>query len=386
VSSALVQSPELDVYDGQRLSDLMANEKASKLDNAFLQKHGISRAIDGTILKSGSQLQVLGRIVDTKDGRPVRSYNVAGPADSGLFHLVGGLIPNLQVALEVNLNGDKEAEGWLREITTTSADAYRLYLRGHQALLASHWKESAAAYEKAVELDPNFAAAWAEMSGAYWNLGDMKNLTRVRTEMKRLRPMADHRTQLKIDLQEAVVAWDAPALIRSASELAQLYPENRFYTYLLGRGYYTTQQYQRCLDTLAPLVAQRYSWAYTYVLSAKSAIALGDTSRARSLYETGFEVSKGEPELAYAYAKYLHEIGDDTNARRVIDAGLASPTLAEGPIAEGELRVELARNYQHRGDDANARAQLLRAAPLVPKEDEAWPDVDSLMKHYGLAR
>jgi len=386
VGSALVQSPDLDVYDGQRLTDLLANEKTTKLDNAFLAKHGITRAIDGTILKSGSQLQVLGRIVDTKDGRPVRSYNVSGPADSGLFHVVGGLIPNLQVALEVNLTGDKEAEGWLREITTTSADAYRLYLRGHQALLASHWKESAAAYEKAVEIDPDFAAAWSEMSGAYWNLDDAKNLERARANMRRLRPTADHRTQLKIDLQEAVVADDPPGIVRAASELAQLYPENRFYTYLLGRGYYRTHQWRRVLETLAPLVEQRYSWAYTYVLSARSAAHLGDSTKARALYQTGLEVSHAEPELAYPYAQFLHLLGDNDAARKVIDAGLASPTLAEGPIAEGELRLELARNYALRGDDAHAKEQLLKASPLIPKDDEAREDADSLLKHFGLAR
>ncbi len=383
VSAALVQSPELDVYDAQRLSDLVANDKAAKLDNAFLAKHGIARAIDGTILRSGSQLQVLGRIVDTSDGRPVSSYNVAGPADSGLFHVVGGLIPNLQVALEVNLTGDKEAEGWLREITTTSADAYRLFLRGHQALLASHWKESAAAFEKAVELDPSFAAAWSEMSGAYWNLDDEPNLERARAAMRRLRPTADHRTQLKIDLQEAVVAGDAPGIVRAASELGQLYPENRFYTYLLGRGYYTTHQYRRCLETLAPLVDQRYSWAYTYVLSAKSALQLGDSAKARSLYELGFDVSKAEPELVYPYAHFLNATGAFDRARTVIDAGLKSPTLAEGPIAEGEIRLELARNLAQRGDAAGARAQLQKASPLIPKDDEARADADSLLKLYG---
>jgi TolB-like protein len=103
VGSALVQSAELDVYDAQRLSDLKANESGAVINNAFLAKHGIARALSGTILRSGSQLQILGRIVDTSDGRPVHSYTAAGPADSGLFHVIGQLIPDLQVALEVNL-------------------------------------------------------------------------------------------------------------------------------------------------------------------------------------------------------------------------------------------------------------------------------------------
>ena len=384
VSAALVQSPELDVYDGQRLADLLKNEKASRLDNAFLAKHGIARVIDGTIMKSGNQIQVLGRIVDTKDGRPVRSYNVAGPADSGLFHLVGGLIPNLQVALEVNLTGNKEAEGWLREITTTSADAYRLYLRGHQALLDSHWKEAASAFEKALELDSTFVAARSELSGAYWNLGEWDKLSLTRAAMQRMRPTADHREQLKIDLLEGVVAPDDAMLVRAASELTQIYPENRFYTYLLGRGYWRTKQYRRVLETLTPLMEQRYSWAYTYVLSARSAAALGDTAAARKAFELGVEVSNAEPELVYAYVLYLHPWGYWARARQVLEHALRYPALAENPIGEGELRLELAKNHLQRGDRAAAVAELTQAIPLIPPDDEAWPDADSLRKVFGI--
>src|SRR4029079_5458641 len=196
--------------------------------NAFLARHGIRRAVTGTILRSGGALRVQGRIVDTSDGRPVHSYAVEGPADSGMFHLVGRLIPDLQVALEVNLTGDREAEAWLREITTTSADAYRLYLRGHQALLASHWKEAADAFEKALDLDSLFVAARTELAGAYWNLGGGPRLELTRAAMRRLRGRADPRNQLRIDLLESVVGNDPPGTVRAASSLAQLYPENRF--------------------------------------------------------------------------------------------------------------------------------------------------------------
>ncbi len=380
VSAALVQSSELDVFDAQRLADLAANDKAPRLDNAFLARHGITRALSGSILHSGDQLQILGRIVDTADGRPVRSSTVTGPADSGMFHVVARLIPDLQVALEVNLTGDKEAEGWLREITTTSADAYRLYLRGHQALLASHWKEAATAYEKAIELDSTFVAAQSELSGAYWNLGDEPRLALTRAAMRRLRPRADHRGQLRIDLQEAVVSGDAPGIVRAASELSQLYPENRFFTYLLGRGYYTTHQYRRAFDTLKPLRDQRYSWSWTYVLSARSAAQLGDSAEARRAYEQGYEVTKGDPELTWAYVNYLQAGGERERSRALIESALRSPTLAESPVAEGELRLELAKNLLVRGDAAAARVQLLRASPMIPKDDEERPEADSLLK------
>jgi len=387
LGSALLQSPALDVFDAQRIADLAANDRApnpSSPSFSFLARHRIQRAIAGSILRSGGALRIQGRIVDTDGGRTVQSYAVEGPADSGLFNLVGRLVPDLQVGLEVNLTGNREAEGWLREITTTSVDAYRLYLSGHQALIGSRWREAAAAFEQALAIDSSFIAARTELSGAYWNLGDMENLGLTRAAMQRLRSRADHRGQLRIDLMEAVVAGDSPLLIRSAAELARLYPENRFYTYLLGRGYFTSQQYARCLETLRPLVEQRYEWPYTYVLSARSAEHLGDLATARRDWELGFEVSKAEPEFSYAYIQFLHGQGDQDRIRAVLDQALRHPALKESPVGEGELRLELARDFVSRGDSARARQEMRRADPLIPDKDEARPMADSLVRVLGL--
>jgi len=389
LGSALVQSPSLDVFDAQRLGDLATKDHqaaAAARGFAFLAQHGIRRAITGSILRSGGDLLIQGRIVDTDGGRPIHSYEVEGAADSGLFHLVGRLIPDLQVALEVNLTGNRAAEGWLREITTTSVDAYRAYLRGHQALLDTRWTEAAAAYEQALALDSTFIAARTELSGAYWNLGDEKNLGLTLAAMRRLRGHADHRGQLRIDLLQSVVTDDPPNLIRAASELAQLYPENQFYTYLLGRGYYTSKQYQRCLDTLKPLVEQRYRWAWTYVLTARSAEQLGDSTAARRAFDLGMEVSGANPELAYVYATFLHRHGDHERVHDVVEQALKSPTLADNPVAEGEVRLEQAKDRARLGDMVGARTAIARAVALLPKDDEAWVETDSLRKLYGVPR
>jgi Flp pilus assembly protein TadD len=201
--------------------------------------------------------------------------------------------------------------------------------------------------------------------------------------MNRLRARADHRGQLRIDLLESVVGDDASGLIRAASELTQLYPENRFYAYLLGRGYYFTKQYQRCIDTLRPLVEQRYEWAWTYVLTARSAAQLGDSAAAQRAFELGFKVSRAEPELTYAYVRFLEARGDQSRSRSMIDEALRSPALAENPVGEGELRLELAKDLSRRGHTVRARQELRRAAQLIPREDEARAEADSLVQVLG---
>jgi hypothetical protein len=84
----------------------------------------------------------------------------------------------------------------------------------------------------------------------------------------------------------------------------------------------------------------------------------------------------------YPYAKLLHVLRRWDEGKAAVDAGLRSPTLAEDPIAEGELRLELAKNLSARGDHAHAKEQVWRAAPLIPKGDYAEADMDSMRKLY----
>jgi Flp pilus assembly protein TadD len=128
---------------------------------------------------------------------------------------------------------------------------------------------------------------------------------------------------------------------------------------------------------------QRYTWSWTYALSARSAAKLGDSASARRAFERGLEVTHGDPELAYAYAKFLEATGDRDRNRAVVDEGLRSPALAETPVGEGELRLELAKDLARRGDLPRAGLELARATALIPHDDEARSEADSLLRRFA---
>jgi hypothetical protein len=53
-------------------------------------------------------------------------------------------------------------------------------------------------------------------------------------------------------------------------------------------------------------------------------------------------------------------------------------------VAEGELRVERAKDRIAAGDAAGARREVSAALKLLPRSDEAWPQADSLAKRLGI--
>ena len=86
------------------------------------------------------------------------------------------------------------------------------------------------------------------------------------------------------------------------------------------------------------------------------------------------------------YVRFLEHHGDLDRAHAVIEQALQSPTLADNPVGEGEVRLEQAKDLARRGDTAGARTAIARAAALIPRDDEARAEIDSLQKIYGLQR
>jgi len=377
LATALTQSESLDVFDARRLAELDVTSKpgavaAMSLD--LLRRRGIARAIAGSVLRSGDHLRIQGRLLDVGSGRTLQGRSVDGRVGGDLFELVGNLLPALQVALEVNLTGNREAEAWLRELTTNSVDAYRYFLQGHEALLASRWTEADRLYGRAVALDSNFVNAHVEQLGARWNMADLPAMAETRRQLARLRPRADEHARLQIDLMEAVVDLDSKKLIRSAIELGRVYPENRFYRYLLGRGFYTDSQYVRCIETLNPLRAQRYTWSWTYVLTARSFEHTGHPDSAQAAFELGYEVTRHDPELAFVYAVWLGQHGQRERRHTMLQEALKDERLEAASASQ--VHLELAIDADAAGDSAGVRSEIGRALALAPPGSDERGEID----------
>jgi predicted Zn-dependent protease len=130
-----------------------------------------------------------------------------------------------------------------------------------------------------------FVAARVDLIGCYWNLGEDTRMQGALAAAKRLRGRASPRETLQIDVIDAVVSQDAERLIRAAGSLCEIYPENRVFAYLLGRGYFTAGRWGRCIEVLEPLARERWTWAWTYTLMARSHQESGRTDSALQALE-----------------------------------------------------------------------------------------------------
>jgi serine/threonine protein kinase len=120
--------------------------------------------LTGNLLRAGSHVRVSAQLTDTTDGTLIWS-DVAQAPLADLFQLQDALTTRIVSSLRLPLSSrDRRA---LDQQAPASAEAYELYMRANQLMTDSaHWQDARALYERAVQLDPNYAPAWAQLGRA----------------------------------------------------------------------------------------------------------------------------------------------------------------------------------------------------------------------------
>jgi serine/threonine protein kinase/tetratricopeptide (TPR) repeat protein len=136
------------------------------------RKLAVDNVLEGTVQVAGDNLRVTARISNVHDNRQVWS-EIYNRKIADLFSIQDDIAKAIVTALKVKLLGEKSAP--LVKNYTQNPEAYRLYLLGR-----SLWNKRGEAdviksigyFEKATEIDPNYALAYAGLADAYGILGE----------------------------------------------------------------------------------------------------------------------------------------------------------------------------------------------------------------------
>jgi serine/threonine protein kinase/tetratricopeptide (TPR) repeat protein len=124
-------------------------------------KADVDVVLTGTLLRAGGHLRVATQLVEAREGRLVWSESSQVPLGD-VFQLQDALTHRIVESLAVPLTAqDRQA---LRQDVPSDPRAYELYLRAnHLATQAGERQAARALYRQCLELDPDFAPAWARL-------------------------------------------------------------------------------------------------------------------------------------------------------------------------------------------------------------------------------
>jgi TolB-like protein/Tfp pilus assembly protein PilF len=238
------------------------------------QQLGVANIIEGSVQKIANAVHVNVQMIRAATDEHVWAESYNRKLDD-VFAVEGEVASAIAEQLSLKLSGTEQKAVTAKP--TENAAAYDAFLRGlsieHTSYGYDTYKRAAISYAKAVELDPNFALAWARLSilrsFLYFNTIDPKT-----NSADAVKTAADHAMSLAPDLGEAHVAQgsyryrvlrDFEGALSSYKKAQQLLPNsalvNEYIGYVLRRlgRWEEAEPYYRKAIELDPLDVQLLS-------------------------------------------------------------------------------------------------------------------------------
>lgn len=139
-------------------SDLTIPEIAEEL--------GVTYILEGSIRKYGNQVRITSQLINAKSDEPVW-VNDYDRTLTDILEIQSEIASNIVDELQLNMSFEQEQR--IAKVSTQNIEAYKLFLQGRQEAdkrNTSSIAQSIELYQKAIDIDPNYAEAYAEIANS----------------------------------------------------------------------------------------------------------------------------------------------------------------------------------------------------------------------------
>jgi len=175
----LEQSPYLNIVPDQTIRTALQFMGRSKDERVtgnvareVCEREHIKAMMSGSIATLGSQYVVALDATNCATGDSLAREQVTAATKEAVLPAVGKAASSLRGKLGESLASIQKFDTPVTEATTSSLEALKAYAAADQMRNGGGEAESLPLFQHAVELDPNFAMAWARMAAIYNNLGE----------------------------------------------------------------------------------------------------------------------------------------------------------------------------------------------------------------------
>ena len=177
----LGQSPFLDIVGDDRVTEelgLMQRPPDEKLTHAVArdvcERLGLKAMLDGTLAALGRNYVLTLDATDCHTGETVASEQREATSKEEVLRVLGPMASTMRTRLGESLPSIKQFDVPIEQATTPSLPALKAYALGVAERRRGRELESVAFFNRAIELDPEFAAAYTTLSTVYGSVGEWR--------------------------------------------------------------------------------------------------------------------------------------------------------------------------------------------------------------------
>jgi TolB-like protein/Tfp pilus assembly protein PilF len=377
---------------------------------------GVANILEGTVQKAADQVRVNVHLVNAQTGSQLWAETYDRKL-SDIFAVESEIAKGIAESLQATLTGREEQA--LAARPTSNPEAYDAYLRGLAYEARGNYSSDALYkaidfYDLAVRLDPNFALAWARLSGAhallYFNRGDTTAARRDAAKealenAQRLQPDSPE-TLLFLGYYQYWVLRDYGMAKATFARVSKMLPGNSEVLYALGaiarrEGHWdeSVAYWERglALDPRNTALLTEVAWTYAALRQFSAALKLYDralvilpnelylVASKASIYQAEGNLQEAAKSLVQVNAQTDSDVAvrvkltqlrlerNHTEAIQLVQARHARFHVASG-IEKGFKQMGLAWVQRVAGDTAQAKASAEQARNTLEPIRKEQPD------------
>jgi TolB-like protein/Tfp pilus assembly protein PilF len=358
-----------------RTSVMQFKKNTSKSVTDIGRQLNVGCLIEGSVRKAGNRVRVAVQLIEVESDKHLWVHNYDASLED-IFSIQIEIARNVADSLKVKLLATEEER--MEEIPTLSAEAHDMYLRGlffKEKSTEEGFEQAIRCFELAIEKDPVYALAYAEIASCYSSLGFFEMRPSVEAYLK-AKEYSEKALSLDPRLVQAHIAisrilansWkfaDAEAELRLAVELN---PNNAAAHYALSSRLYMTGKFDESISEVRVALALDPKSPGVHVMAGTVFLYAGKFDEAIQYYQTALEMN---PNIALAHAN----LGLAYVRKGMLDMGISEIKKAieffhdRGP----SVKNDLAYAYVKAGRIQEAKDLLSELLEMRQKDNEPRP-------------
>jgi eukaryotic-like serine/threonine-protein kinase len=373
--------PQSGVSQTLRLMEHKPDERlTSDLARQVCRRQGLKAMLAGSISSLGSHYVLTLDAVNCQTGDSIASAQGEADNKEAVLKTLGTTTTSLRGKLGESLASIARYDAPVEEATTSSFEALQAFSQGQALRDRGDDRTAIPLLKHAVELDPNFALAYARLGTAYSNERQMTLSRENLTKAYELRNRASERERLYIESRYTdTVTGDVPKMIEIYARWKQTYPRDWTAPNNLSVTYSQVGDQKKAIEESLLALKLNPDGAYAYGNLAIAYVTTGKLDEASAIINQALARGRDGSAVHYAMIRLAAGRNDPKALRKAIDwfesrdlssyydyqAGLASRA---GRLREARSLVEKSVAASRSDGDVEGVAGGLIAMARV----EAW--------------
>jgi eukaryotic-like serine/threonine-protein kinase len=365
----LEQSPYLNVFPEQKTRQTLQfmgrnpdDRITTDVGREICLRDGIKALLTGSIASLGNDYAITLEAVHVSTGETLARQQIQATRKEDVLNALHRAATELRGQLGESLSSVKKYDMPLSQATTSSLDALKALSMGDSKHNMGDEMGALPYYQRAVELDPMFAMAYARLGAVYNNMQQTQLSETNRQKAFELRDRASEREKLYITSHYYADSGQLDKGIAALELYQQTYPRDAIPFINLANVYNGLGQFDKALPMAKHAVELAPDALSAYENLALAYVGLNRIDEARATLNSAHQLKPGAVSLMIASLDWAQ--GKDSEIEKSLQSAGSTPDGEVGVLnfragmAASRGQVRMARDFGRKTQEALDRLHL----------------------------